>query len=248
MTSTAGTTRAPIDPMRRTAFWAGVFYLLTFAASIPALVLKGPVLDDPEYVLGTGPATGVLVAGLLDVVTALTGIGTAVVLYRVTRRYSESAALGFVTTRVVEAATITVGVIALCAVVTLRQEAAGADAAALVVAGQSLVAVHDWTFLFGPGFMASFNALLLGSVLYRSGLVPRVLPLIGLVGAPLLLASSTATVFGLWGQVSDVGLLMALPIATWEFSLGVWLVVKGFSATAVPPAAQAPAADRALSV
>ncbi|WP_369135657.1 DUF4386 domain-containing protein [Modestobacter sp. I12A-02662] len=244
MTSTAGTTRAPIDPMRRTAFWAGVFYLLTFAASIPALVLRSPVLSDPEWVLGSGPVTAVLMSGLLDVVTALTGIATAVVLYRVLRRYSEGAALGFVTTRVIEGATIMVGVIALCAVVTLRQEAAGADAAALVVAGQSLVAVHDWTFVFGPGFMPAFNALLLGSVLYRSGLVPRVLPLIGLVGAPLLLASSTATVFGLWEQVSPLAMGLALPIATWELSLGVWLVVKGFSATAVP----APAADRTVSV
>jgi len=242
MTATVGTTRTPMDPMRRTALLGGVLYLLTFAASIPALVLKGPVLHDPEYVLGTGPVTGVLLAGLLDVVTALTGIGTAVVLYRVTRRYSEAAALGFVTTRVIEAATIIVGVIALCSVVTLRQEAAGTDPAALVAVGQSLVAVHDWTFLIGPGLMPAFNAFLLGSVLYRSGLVPRVIPAVGLIGAPLLLASSTATMFGVWDQVSPVAMLLALPIATWEFSLGVWLVVKGFSPTALP----APSADRAV--
>src|SRR4051812_4911848 len=162
MTSTAGTSRTSPDPMRRTALLGGVFYLLTFAASIPALVLKGPVLHDPEYVLGTGPVTGVLLAGLLDVVTALTGIGTAVVLYRVTRRYSEAAALGFATTRVNGGAAVNVGVIGVCSVGPLRPGAGGPGPGALVAVGQSLVAVHDWTFLIGPGLMPAFNAFLLG--------------------------------------------------------------------------------------
>jgi hypothetical protein len=117
--------------------------------------------------------------------------------------------------------------------VTLRQDLAGTDPDVLVAAGQSLVAVHDWTFLFGPGVMASLNALLLGSVMYRSGLVPRVIPLVGLIGAPLLLASSIATMFGFWGQVSTMGLISALPVALWELSLGLWLVVKGFTPSPV---------------
>jgi uncharacterized protein DUF4386 len=232
----AATERTAIDPTRRTAFVAGALYLLTFLSSIPALGLKGPVLDDPDFVLGSGPANGVLLGGLLDVVNALACIGTAVVLFSVTRRHDEAAALGFVAARVLEAAVIVVGVISLYSVVTLRQDlagATGADEAALATAGRTLVAVHDWTFLFGPGLMAGVNALLLGSVLYRSGLVPRVIPLLGLIGAPLLLASSTATMFGLWDQVSAVALIATLPVAAWELSLGVWLVVKGFTPSPV---------------
>jgi hypothetical protein len=228
----AATEQAPIDTTRRTAFVAGALYLLTFLSSIPALGLKGPVLDDPDFVLGSGAADGVLLGGLLDVVNALACIGTAVVLFSVTRRHNEAAALGFVASRVLEAAVIVVGVISLYSVVTLRQDlagATGADEAALATAGRTLVAVHDWTFLFGPGLMAGVNALLLGSVLYRSGLVPRVIPLLGLIGAPLLMASSTATMFGLWDQVSAVALIATLPVAAWELSLGLWLVVKGFT-------------------
>jgi uncharacterized protein DUF4386 len=230
------TTTAPRDGMRRTAFLAGALYLVTFLASIPALALKGPAMDDPDFVLGAGSDTGVLLGGVLDLVNALACIGTAVVLFPVVKRWSEAAALGFVTTRVLEAATIFLGVIGLLAVVTLRQDLAGstgaAAAASLDVAARSLVAVHQWTFLFGPGLMAALNALLLGSLVYRSGLVPRVIPLMGLVGAPLLVASCTATVFGLWDQVSPVALVLTLPVALWERSLGLWLVVKGFDRSA----------------
>jgi hypothetical protein len=223
--------RARGDRTRRTAFLAGTLYLVTFLSSIPALALKGPAMDDPDFVLGAGSATGVLAGGLLDVVNALACIGTAVVLFPVVKRWSEAAALGFVTSRVLEAATIVVGVISLFAVVTLRQDlagATGAEATSLAVAGRALAAVHEWTFLLGPGLMAALNALLLGSLVYRSGLVPRVIPLTGLVGAPLLIASCTATVFGLWSQVSAVALLSALPVALWELSLGLWLLVRGF--------------------
>ena len=127
---------------------------------------------------------------------------------------------------------------------TLRQDlagAAGADAASMILTGNALVAVHDWTFLLGPGLMPAVNALLLGYLLYRSGLVPRIIPLMGLIGAPLLLASATATMFGAYEQVSAMSVIATLPIFFWELSLGVWLVVKGFkpspiTATSVPPA------------
>jgi hypothetical protein len=237
------TKRAPMDRMRKTALVAGTFYLITFLSSIPALGLKGPVLDDPDFILGSGSDAGVLLGGFLDIVNALACIGTAVVLFSVAKRQNEAAALGFVATRILEAAVIFVGVVSLYAVVTLRQDLAGTDAAVLVATGQSLVAVHDWTFLFGPGLIAGLNALLLGSVMYRSGLVPRFIPLAGLIGAPLLIASSIATMFGLWGQVSVIGLIAALPVAFWELSLGLWLVVKGFNPSPITAAVPARVAD-----
>jgi hypothetical protein len=116
-------------------------------------------------------------------------------------------------------------VVSLLSVVSLRKAGVGADA---LVTSQALVAFHDWVFLLGQGTIPAVNALLLGSLLYRSRLVPPVLPLLGFVGAPLLLASVAATLFDLWGQVSPMSALLALPIAVWEFSLGVYLIVKGF--------------------
>ncbi len=229
---TAATGTVPIDPLRRTAFLAGALYLLTFAASMPArFYFLDPVLSDPEYVVGPGADTRVLVGGLLDMVNALACIATAVVLFTVLKRQDETLALGFVTSRLLEAAIISIGVVSLLAVVSLRQDlagTAGAEESSLVAVGGSLVAVYEWTFLFGPNVMAAVNALLLGSLMYRSGLVPRAIPLMGLIGGPLLLASVTGTVFGTHGLDSGVHVIAAAPIFVWELSLGVWLVVKGF--------------------
>jgi len=237
MTTRNAHTRSPMTPMRKTALVAGVLYLITFVTSIPAVAFYDKVLHNHAYVLGAGPDGGVVWGALLEVILGFAGIGTAVVLYPVAKRYSETAALGFVAARVVETAMIFVGVISLLAVSTLRQSvagAAGADAGALVTAGHSLVALHNWTLLLGPGVIPAVNALCLGYVMYRSGLVPRIIPTIGLIGAPILLASATAALFGAWAQFSTPAGLLAFPIALWEFSLGVWMTVKGFRTPEAP--------------
>ncbi|MGY1604897.1 DUF4386 domain-containing protein [Geodermatophilus sp. SYSU D00815] len=234
-------TRPSPDPMRRTSRAAGILYLLTFV-SMPTLALYQGVRGEADFVLGAGSDTGVLLAAFTEVVVALAGIGTAVVLFPVAKRVSETAALGFVTSRVVEGALIVVGVVSVLTLLTLRTDVAGtagADPAALVTTGHALSAVYDWTFLLSQSLMPVFNGLCLGYVLYRSGLVPRILPALGLVGAPLLLASDVAIFFGLYDRAAPVAALAAVPIAVWEFSLGVYLTVKGFRPAAVaalPPA------------
>ena len=195
-------------------------YLLTFV-SIPTLSLYGPVLRNPNYIVGPGPDTPILIGGVLEMIVALAGSGTAVALYSVVKRQNEGVALAFVGARVLEAATIVAGVVSLLSVVTLRQAGAGAEA---LVTGQALVANYNWSFHLGQSLIPVVNALLLGSVLYRTRLVPRILPLVGLIGAPLLLASDIAVLFGLWERVSGPSGLLAIPIALWEFSLGVWPV------------------------
>ncbi len=227
--------RAARDPLRSTALIGGALYVLTFASSIPAVLLLGStVLNDPNYVVGPGPDTAVLLACLLDVINALACIGTAVVLFPVVKRQNETVALGFIGSRVLEAAIITTGVVSLLAVVTLRRGMdAGADEAALLTVGQSLVTVRDWTFVLGPILMSGVNALLLGSLMYRSGLVPRIIPLVGLVGAPLIIISAGALLFGIWTQVSVWHGIAAAPIFAWELSLGVYLVVKGFKPSSI---------------
>ncbi len=111
---------------------------------------------------------------------------------------------------------------------TLRQEGAGASA---LVTSHALVALYDRLFLITQSFIPAVNALLLGYLLYQSRLVPRALPLLGLIGAPLLVAADLAVLFDLIGRTSTP--VTALPIALWEFSLGVWLVVKGFKPSAI---------------
>lgn len=226
-----------MDSLRKTALTAGVIYLITFI-SIPTIALYGPVRNDPNYIVGPGPDTPVIFGGVLEIIVALACIGTAVVLYPVVKRQNEAVAMGFVGARVLEAAAIFAGVVSILSVVTLRQAGAGPDA---LVTGQALVALHNWTTLLGQGFLPAVNALLLGSLLYRSRLVPRIIPLVGLLGAPLLVVSDIATLFGLKEPVSALSALAALPIALWEFSLGVYLIVKGFKPS--PITARMVAAD-----
>jgi len=238
-TTTAGQSpaRPGMDPTRKIALAGGIAYLVTFAASIPQLKLFGDVIADPTaYISNPGSNAAVQWGSVLEVLTAASGVATAVVLYPVTRRVSRTAALGFVTSRVVEAALILVGVVSILSVVTLQQHfagATGAQAQSLGVTGESLVAMRQWTFLLGPGVMAGVNDLLLGYLLYKSGLVGRVIPIIGLVGAPIVLVGYTVTILGGPGQTSTPGLLYALPVAVFEFSVGVYLTVKGFRPAAV---------------
>ena len=208
---------------RRTALTAGALYLLTFI-SIPTVSLYSSV-RDPKYILGSGPDTGVFAGAILELIVGLACLGTAVALYSVVKRQNEGVALGFVATRTLEAGTIFAGVACLLSVVSLRQAAAGEGALATA---QALVALYDRMFLVGQSFLPAVNAVLLGSLLYQSRLVPRALPIIGFIGAPLLVASDVAVLFDLVGRTAPPVALAAIPIALWEFSLGVWLVVKGF--------------------
>jgi Domain of unknown function (DUF4386) len=241
-----GSQRVPMTSLRKTALVAGIFYLITFI-SIPTLALYGPVKNHRDWILSSGTHTGVLVGALLEVIVALAGIGTAVTLYPVVKRQNEGVALGFVTSRLLEAAMIFTGVLSLLSLVTLRHDlggAAGANAAALVTTGASHVAVYNWTMLLGQTLMPCINALLLGSLMYRSRLVPRIIPIVGLIGAPLLLAAVIVTLFsGGIGHVSAFQAIATLPVAAWEFSLGMWLVVKGFKPS--PITAEMTAADTA---
>jgi len=224
---------AQMDSTRTTALVAGVLFVITFAASIPAVLLYGPVLSDPNYVVGPGADARVSLGALLEVITVIANIGTAVVLFPILKRQSEGVALGYVTARLIEGTFIVVGIVSLLSVVTLRQDFAGtvgADTASFVIAAKSLVAVHDWTFLLGPGFLgAGFgNGILLGYLMYRSGLVPRGMAMLGLVGGPLVCASAIAVMF----RVIDAGSvwqgIATIPEILWEASLGLYLTFRGF--------------------
>jgi hypothetical protein len=230
------------NPLRRTSRAAGILYLLTFV-SIPTLALYKPVKDHVgTFVLGAGSSTGVMWAALSEVVVGLAGIGTAVVLFPVLKRQNETAALGVVAARLLETALIFVGVIGMLTIVALRTDVAGTpgtNSTSLVTTGHGLVAVYTWTFLLSQSLMPVIVDSLLGYLLYRSGLVPRILPMIAFVGAPLLLVSDLAVFFGAYSNTSTVALFAALPVAVFEFSLGIYLVVKGFKPSAVaalPPA------------
>jgi hypothetical protein len=223
-----------VNSTRKIALVAGVLFLITFITSIPAqLILYHPLLSDPaKYIGGAGADPRVSLGALLEVITVVANIGTAVVLYPVVKRQNEIIALAYVTSRVIESAAIMVGIVSVLSVVTLRQDlagAAGADTASLVTASRALVAVHDWTFLLGPGTFAGLgNGILLGYLMYTSGLVPRRMALLGLIGGPLVIAAMVAVLFGVFKAGSSWQAIATIPEFFWELSLGIYLIVKGF--------------------
>jgi hypothetical protein len=208
-----------------------VCYLVTHVTSVAALVLYAPVLDHRRYIVGAGSDTRVLVGGWLEVLLALAIVGTAVSLFPVVRRHGEGLAIGYVGLRTLEAAVIATGIVSLLAVVTLRQQPAGAGAAALVAVGQGLVAVHNWTFLLGPNFVCAIDTLVLAYLMWRSRLVPRFIAGLGLLGGPLLFISATAVLFGAYQQVSWPGAVAPLPVFAWELTLACFLIARGFRTT-----------------
>jgi Domain of unknown function (DUF4386) len=212
---------APMSSLRKTSLVAGVFYLLTFV-SIPTLALYSQV-KGANYIIGAGPDTAAIIGGVLEIIVALAGIATAVVLFPVLRKQNESFALGLVAARILESGTIFVGVAFILSIVSLRQ--AGVNDLAT---GHTLVSLYDRIFLLGQSFMPAICDLLLGFLLYKSRLVPRVISLIGIAGAPLLVIGYIAVMFGFIGRLAPLAALSALPVAVFEFSLGIYLVVKGF--------------------
>jgi len=217
---------------RKTARIVGWLFIGTFVFSIPGYLLYGPILDHPNYILGSGHDTQITLGAFLEILTAICNIGTAVALYPVARRYRHRVALGYVATRIVESTIIVTGIISVLSVLTLRQQfaATGTDAQTLTVAGQTLVAFHDWTFLLGPGFCAGIgNGLLLGYLMYVSGLLPKRVARLGLIGGSLAFLAATGALFGVYDRQSTPQMLLTVPEVIWELTFGIYLIAKGFT-------------------
>jgi Domain of unknown function (DUF4386) len=213
------------DQKRARAF--GVLYLITFVTSISALALYQPVLDDPVgYIAGGGHDARIFLGALLELLLIIANIGTAVVIFPIVRRQNEELALGYVAARLVECTFILVGILAVLEITTLRQEVAGAGEGSVAY---TLAGIKDWTFLLGPGWVVGWgNGLILGYLMYRSGLVPRQMAWLGLVGGPLIIASGTAVMFGADHPSGALQGLATIPEFLWELSLGIYCTLKGF--------------------
>lgn len=212
-----------MSPDRRTAVAAGSLFLLTEAAAIAGAVLYRPLLGAADGRLVQGADTQALLGVLCEVVLVVAVAGTGAALFPVLRRHGEALALGYAFGRLLEAAVIALGIVAVLALVTLRRDAGAADGADV-----ALAAVHDWTFLLGPNLALGLNTVVLAYLAYHARLVPRFIAVLGLVGGPLICASGVAVMFGAYAQVSVAGSAAALPVFAWELGLAGWLIVRGF--------------------
>jgi hypothetical protein len=219
---------------RRTALIFGVLFLATFVFSIGGVLLYNPVLHPAKFMAGTGSDARVRLGLFCEVLLIIANIGTAVVVFPILRRQNETLALGYVTARLAECTFIAIGIVSLLAVVTLRQKAAGADAGSLLTDATSLVAVRDWTFVLGPGFVVGVgNGVILGYLMYRSGLVPRGFAMLGLIGGPLVCISGLAVVLDVIAKGGVAQFIATIPEFFWELSLGIYPIVKGFKASPI---------------
>jgi hypothetical protein len=229
--------RAPMTALRRTALVVGVLFVITYITSIAAkFFFYPPFLENADYLLGSGEDTRVLWGACAEMILIIANIGTAVALYPVLKQRFPALSLGFVTARVMESVFIAIGILSVVTLVTMRQDfsgTVGGDTTALAPISHTLVSLQQWTFNLGPGFVVGVgNGLLLGYMMYRTGLVPRALAMLGLVGGTLIVLSGAAIVLGIIDAGSATQVVASMPEFVWELSFGVYLIAKGFRRSA----------------
>jgi hypothetical protein len=218
-----------VTSFRKTALVGGILYLVTFVGSIASAMLVGPALNDPAYILGAGADQQIGLAGILELVNVFGLVGCGIAFFSVVRKVHEGLAIGYLATRLFEGAIITISVVGLLSIMTLhKQVAAGADGEPLVPVAAALVVVRNWAILLGSN-MAPFNALMLGTALYKARLVPRWMPALGLVGAPILISFIIGNILGVAQVGTPFHTIAVFPFFVWELALGLWLTFKGFN-------------------
>lgn len=230
----------PPDPLRRTATIVGWLFVVTYVTSIAAKIGFYPPLFDGDYITGPGDDTRVLWGAFSEAILIIANIGTATAMYTVIRRQHPNLAISYVAARIMECIFIGVGILSVLTVVSMRQDFAGSTGSAtgLTAVGDALVTLQEWTFAVGPGFVVGVgNGLILGYIMYRTGLVPRRLALLGLIGGPLIILSGSAAMLGIIEVGSAWQTLPAAPEFVWELGLGLYLIVKGFRPAAIAPGA-----------
>jgi hypothetical protein len=217
---------------RKTAAVAGVFFVIATAAAITGLYLYNPILHNPDFIVGnTQYQIQIRWGAFFEILTAFSVMGTAITLFPVLRKYNEGMAISTVAFRLLEATIIMIGIMSLLTILSLNQQyITGIDKNMnnYILHGRMLVALHDWTFLFGPNIALGPSTLITSYLLYKSQLVPRSISVLGIVAGPLISISGILVMFGTYQQISIFGVLSSLPVFTYEIVLAGWLLVKGF--------------------
>lgn len=226
-----------MNTIKKSSLIVGILFILAAVTAIIGLILYDPILNDPDYLIkGSEHANQVILGALMELILVISAVGTSTTMFPLLRKYNETIALWHVCFRFLEAVIITVGIISVLSLLTLSQEfvAAGApDISSFQASGTLLKAVHDWTFLLGPNFMLGINTMMYSYIFYKTKLVPRFIPILGMTGATLIFIAALLEMFGVFPQQSVWGAILALPVAANEMILAVWLIVKGFNESAL---------------
>ncbi|MDI6033720.1 DUF4386 domain-containing protein [Flavobacterium sp. LB2P84] len=224
-----------MNSIRKNAIIVGVLFILAAVSAIIGLALYQPILNDPDFIIkGAANNTQVIWGAFFELILAFSVIGISYMMYPILKKKNENIAIGYVCFRLLEGTIVVIGIISLLSLVTLNQDfskVSNQNVSSFLIAGKLLVAVHNWTFLFGPNFALGPSTLMMSYFLYKSKLVPRYISIFGLVGGPLIFTSAVLVMFGVFLQVSVWGAILAIPVFAYEMSLAIWLIVKGFNST-----------------
>lgn len=212
---------------------AGVFYIIAAAAAIIGLKLYDPILIDANYLIeGANNSNQIVLGAFFELILACSAVGTGIILFPYLRKFNESMGLGYLCFRFLEVVFIIVGIISILSLLTLSHAYAKittSDIAPFQTAGTILKAIHSWTFMLGPNFMLGINTFLYSYIFYQSELVPRKLSILGMVAAVLIFTAALLEMFGIILQISMWGILLAIPVFTYEMTLAMRLIIKGFN-------------------
>lgn len=220
--------------VRRTAIFVGVLFLIALVASIMGGTLIDEILAESDY-LKEVPAneTTLLIGALLELINGVAVIGIAALLFPILKKQDEGLAMGYVALRIVEAIIAIAAMIGPVALIALAQEyatASAADASSLQAAGASFLEVRERLVGQFTGIFFGLAAFLLYYLLYRSRLVPRLISVWGLIAVTLVLTWNLLKVFGI--DFDTAMIIFGLPIILNELVLALWLIIKGFNASA----------------
>ena len=222
--------------LRRSGRIFGWLFIGTFITSIPARLLfihgVGASWSNMHFVANDTSTASLKLGGVLEFGLIVTQIGTAVVLYPVARRFNEPVALGYVAARTMESVFAAIGLMSIISVVSVAAAlpaARGSAAVALTTQGNTLVHTYEWAFEWGPGLVAGIgNGLMVGYLMYKSGLVPRRMALLGLTGGSLLILNFVLILTGAYKNGEGPSGILTIPEAAWELFLGIYCAWKGF--------------------
>jgi hypothetical protein len=221
-----------MEKHRISAIITGMLFLIAAVASILGLVSYESILNDPNYIINsTSNKTQIYWGAFFEIITAFAVIGTPIALFPILKEVNLSMAVATISFRLLEATIIIIGIISLLTIISLNQEftkEVNPNTFTYLIAGKSLLAIHNWTFLFGPNLALGPSTLMTSYLLYKSKLVPRMIAILGIIGGPLIFLSALFVIFGFYKQISVIGTITALPVFFYEMSLAYWLIFKGF--------------------
>lgn len=211
----------------------GIFFIVAAVSSVTGLKLYDPILSDANFIISGSTHYNQIISGAIcELILAATATGTGIMLYPYLRQYSESLGLGYLCFRMLEVFFILLGIVSVLTTLSLSVHYSNhiiQDNAMDESVGFAFISLHNWTFILGPNFMLAINTFLYSYTFFKTGLVPKGLSLLGLTAACLIMLAAILELFGIIYQISVWGILLAFPIALYEMSLSVWLIVKGFS-------------------